>query len=107
MKKVSRQHSDDEDDVLESEFVRELSAVSSGPSFSRLQLRDLNGEPVSLAVLLVVLKLQRNFRARRERRLAVKNKNAWSDAIAHRSLSRTSWDERVRRHAQSDAHRTA
>lgn len=107
VKKASRQHSDDEDDVLESEFVRELSALSGGPSFSRLQLRDLNGEPVSLAVLLIVLKLQRNFRARRERRLAAKNKNPWSDAIAHRSLSRTSWDERVRRHAQSDAHRTA
>ena len=72
-----------EDDVLESEFVRELSALSGGPSFSRLQLRDLNGEPVSLAVLLIVLKLQRNFRARRERRLAAKNKNPWSDAIAH------------------------
>jgi hypothetical protein len=102
-----RQHSDDEDDVLESEFVRELSALSGGPSFSRLQVRDLSGEPVSLAVLLIVLKLQRNFRARRERRLAAENKNPWSNAIAHRSLSRTSWDERVRRHAQSDAHRTA
>ena len=102
VKRVAERQSDN--DESESELAKELSTMSSHTNLSQAIVRDLNGEPVSFTVLLVVLKLQRNFRARRERRRAEENKNQWSNAITRRSLSRTSWDERVQRRASSDTH---
>jgi hypothetical protein len=102
VKRVAEGQSDNDD--CESELAKELSTMSSHTNLSQAIVRDLNGEPVSFTVLLVVLKLQRNFRARRERRRAEENKNPWSNAITRRSLSRTSWDERVQRRASSDTH---